>query len=150
MPSCGTEYSFSIVLKFKSKVPTLPCTEEKWDESCRKYTHIFLKSCQLIFYAFILFISYNIYFNRFQSRWKLAIKNVCLALSKNEIDKNVRGKIRELKICLSKKRRQLRLDNEKNDQFSIPEGSCKFYVLLVYNIKDIKNIEDEDRYVVNV
>lgn len=116
----------------------------------RQYTHIYLKFCQLIFYAFILLISYNIYFNRFQSRWRLATKNVCLAIGENKIDKKILRKIKELKICLSNKRRRLRKKNEKNDQFSIPLESCKYYILLVYDVKDIEHVNDKDRYVVRV
>ncbi|XP_060875468.1 uncharacterized protein LOC132948829 [Metopolophium dirhodum] len=82
----------------------------------------------------------------FGKQWRLATKNVCLAVGKNEIDKKILRKIKELKICLSNKRRQLRLKNAKNDQFSIPLESCKYYVLLVYDVKDIEHVNDKDRY----
>jgi len=94
----------------------------------------------------MLLIFNSIYFNRFQSRWRLAKRNVCLALNQNSKDKEVHIKVLELIKRFVKKRRQLRRNNESNNQFSIPLGSCKYYIFLVYDVKDIQNVEKKERY----
>lgn len=66
-----------------------------------------------------------------KERWRFAKKNVCLAINKNPKDEEVYKIMMELMKRFSKKRRQLRRNNESNNEFSVPLESCKYYVLLV-------------------
>jgi len=94
----------------------------------------------------ILFISNNFYFDRLQSRWILAKRCVCLALKETPKDIQVEHKVQQLIKCLKKKRTHIQLNNETNNEFSINPESFKYYVILVYDVKDIKNVDLKERY----